>query len=147
MLPRQGWRLCWWRRGSSAAYRAALGMVVGIVLVASTLAGAAPNFQIIDVPAGSSQDVYFEINLKGTVYLHVVADDGGEACAEFWWIKWPLGNIQSLGRHCGSASFPIPGLFDFAISAKLRVGGAAKHLKIVASDQVSVANSVSVTFP
>lgn len=114
---------------------------------AATPARAAPNYVIIDVPAGSTQDVYFEINLKGKVHVRLVAEDGGEACAEFWWIKWPLGNIQSLGRHCGSAAFDIPGLFDFAVSAKLRVGGAARHLKIVGSDDVSVANSVTVTFP
>ena len=116
-------------------------------LVLAVPARAAENYQIIDVPTGAPRDVYFEINLSGKVYLHLVAENGAEACAEFWWIKWPVGNIKSLGRHCGNAEFETPGLLDFAFSAKLRVGGANTHPKIVASDDVQVANTITVTFP
>ena len=70
-----------------------------------------------------SVDVYWAINLSGKVY--VAADvDGRPACLEYWWIRWPTTTIKSLGRHCGSASFSIPGLADFSIGGKLRAGDA-----------------------
>ena len=104
------------------------------------------DLRIYTVQKGQSSDLYFEINLKGTVYVHVAAKPGESNCANFWWIKWPFGNIKSLGRHCGSAGFKIPGVFDFAASSKLRVGASDNEVKIAVSASESVANSVSFHF-
>jgi len=38
------------------------------------------------------------------------------------------------GRHCGSADFEIPGLFDFSISSKLRAGGVSETTKIAIAE-------------
>ena len=102
--------------------------------------------QIETVQKGESKDLYFQINLSGKVFVNVGSPPGGSNCAEFWWIKWPLGNIKSLGRHCGATSFDIPGLLDFAISSKLRVGGTDNLVKIAISATESVANSVTFSF-
>ena len=107
----------------------------------------APTTQIISVETGKNTDVYFEINISGSVSLAIHAPPGGEACADFWWIKWPFGNIEDLGRHCGSINFDIPGWSHLALSAKLRVGSAKQPLKIVAAATEQTALSTAVHFP
>jgi hypothetical protein len=99
------------------------------------------DFQIIDIDPGQTVDVYFEINLSGSVVLRI-ATQSGQGCAEFWWIKWPLGNISSLGKRCGSTRIAIPGLSDFAVAGKLRATGVNVPTKIVAAATEQVANSV-----
>lgn len=129
-------------------YRLWLAPILVSGLLLATAARSAGEFEIIDVPAATNKDVYFQINVSGKVYLRLVAENGGEACADFWWIKWPLGTVEKLGRHCGSAQFTIPTFFsDFAVSSKLRVGGANTHLKIAASDSIQVSSNATVTFP
>jgi hypothetical protein len=101
----------------------------------------AANFQTIDIKPGETVDVYLEINLQGSVAVRI-ATQTGAGCAELWWIEWPLGSVQSLGRHCGTTRIPIPGLSQFAFAAKLRAAGVNVPTKIVASATESVANSV-----
>jgi len=118
------------------------------MLLGWCIAGAqARDYQIIAVSAGDTADVYFEINLSGKVYLRIVAPPGAEACADLWWIKWPLGNIQDVGRRCGSLQLEVPGLTDIAISAKLRVRAGNSPLKIVAAATEAAGNSALVSFP
>jgi hypothetical protein len=135
----------------SACVRARKGGLLraflSLVLLTSTPFSIAADTQLISVNAGENRDVYFEINLSGKVSLAIYAPNGGEACADFWWIEWPLGNTESLGRQCTNATFDIPGLSKFAISAKLRVGGARQPLKVVAGANQEVAHSVTVGFP
>jgi hypothetical protein len=142
------WRSC---KTSSMRWLAREGLrtlgTAAFLVIAGVACGEPANTQTISVEPGKNTDVYFEINLAGKVFLVIYAPAGGEACADFWWIKWPLGNTQSLGRHCGSASFDIPGVFDLAISAKLRVGGARQPLKLVAAANEQVAHSATVNFP
>jgi hypothetical protein len=107
----------------------------------------AAEYQVISVASGKNSDVYFEINLSGKVYLSIRSPPGTQPCGDFWWIKWPFGNIESLGHFCNSASFEIPGITSLAISAKLRVGGVSQPLKIVAGSTEQIAHSVSVSFP
>jgi hypothetical protein len=114
------------------------------LLVPSSAAGA--DFQVISVESGHNTDVYFEINVSGKVYLAIYAPPGGDACANFWWIKFPLGSIKDLGRHCGTVSLEIPGLAELTLSAKLRVGTAKQPLKIIAAANEKVARSVTVHF-
>lgn len=106
----------------------------------------ARDVQIVDLPAGAQRDLYFEINVKGKVYIKIAAADRSRACASFWWIKWPFGSVHHLGQHCDFAEFDIPGLISGAISAKLRVGGASKHLKLVLSADEQVARNATITF-
>jgi hypothetical protein len=101
----------------------------------------AADFQIIDLRPGETVDVYFEINVSGSVVLRI-ATQNGPGCAEFWWIKWPLGNISSLGRRCASTRIAIPGLSDLAVAGKLRATGVSVPTKIVAAATEQVANSV-----
>ena len=106
----------------------------------------AAEHQIILVNPGQNTDVYFEINLKGSVFLSIYSPDGGDQCAEFWWITWPFGSVKSIGRLCDSARLEIPGLSAFAVSAKLRVGGAKVPLKVVAAATEEVSQAVKVSF-
>lgn len=106
----------------------------------------ASDRRIYTVHKGESADLYFEINLKGVVYIRVAAKPGESNCANFWWIKWPFGNIVSLGRHCGTAGFKIPGVLDFAFSSKLRVGATENEVKIAVSASESLANSATFDF-
>lgn len=123
----------------------AFSLLLGLgTMVLSSAHAADP--QIETVQKGESKDLYFQINLSGKVFVNVGGPPGGTNCAEFWWIKWPLGNIQSLGRHCGVASFDIPGVLDFAISSKLRVGGTDNLVKIAISATESIANSATFSF-
>ena len=102
-------------------------MAILFCVLVSPLAHAADP-QIENVSKGESKDLYFQINVSGTVYVKIAAKPGESACANFWWIKWPLGNIKALGRHCNFARFEIPGITDLALSSKLRVGGGENSL-------------------
>lgn len=110
------------------------------------VAAAAEDLKVIDIAPNSSADVYFEINLSGNIYLNI-QDSKGAACADFWWIVWPLGSIKGIGEVCGRARVSIPGFFDsFAISAKLRVRSGPSQIKIGASASESVAYGAKLTF-
>lgn len=106
----------------------------------------AAGAQLISLSPGDSADAYFEANLSGKVYVKIGAKAGDSACAEFWWIKWPLGNVESLGRHCDFAEFEIPGMLGLAISSKLRVGGATNPIKLAVTADEAVAHSVKFDF-
>jgi hypothetical protein len=103
----------------------------------------AADYQVIDVQPGQTVDVYFEINLSGAVSFRIVTRTG-LGCAELWWIKWPLGDIKSLGKKCGTGKLSIPGLTDFAVAGKLRATGVNVPTKIIAASNERVANSVTV---
>jgi hypothetical protein len=121
-------------------------VAVGLITVGSFLEKAqAADYQLISVEPGQNVDLYFEINLSGEVFLRI-GSRGGSGCADFWWINWPFGNLQSLGSHCGAARFKIPGLTSFAIASKLRAGGVTEPTKIVAAASEQVANSVPITW-
>jgi hypothetical protein len=112
-------------------------------LMIDIFAASAADYQLITLDPGQTVDVYFEINLSGSLTLRVETVSG-PGCADFWWIKWPLGNIKSLGKICGTRRIEIPGLSDFAISGKLRASGVARPTKIVAASNEHVANSVTL---
>jgi len=103
------------------------------------------DIQIVDVPKGRAVDVYFEVNLKAKVFIRIGAAGGAEPCAEFWWVKWPFGSIESLGRRCNSASFEVPGLTNHSISAKLRAS-AVNDVKLMVTAKETVANSATFHF-
>ena len=121
-----------------------VSLSVVFIIVFETLmlqVGQAADYQVIDVQPGQTVDVYFEFNLSGSVSLRI-ATKAGPGCADMWWIKWPLGDIQSLGRRCGSARLSLPGITDFAFAGKLRATGVSVPTKIVAAASERVANSV-----
>lgn len=119
------------------------------VLLMLTIAGLpsasanAADYQMIELNRGQTVDVYFDINLAGTVALRI-ATKSGPGCADLWWIKWPFGNIESLGRRCGSFRLSIPGITRFAVAAKLRASGVQRATKIITAATEQVANSVPV---
>jgi hypothetical protein len=124
---------------------AVYALTAATLLAVSGPADAADS-QTISVEPGKNTDAYLEVNVSGTLYV-AIHSAGGQPCANFWWIKWPFGNIENVGRKCGNASFKIPGIFDLAVIAKLRVGGAEQPLKVVVAANEQVAQSVSVKFP
>jgi hypothetical protein len=128
-------------------FRGLKGIAVALLFCLVCATALARDYQIISVAAGDTADVYFEINLAGKVYLRIVAPPGSEPCANFWWIKWPFGNVEEVGRICGGTQIDVPGLTHFAISAKLRVRAGSNSLKVVAAANERVANSVSVPLP
>ncbi len=118
--------------------------IVILILAANIVRAAkADEYQIIDLQPGVTRDVYFEINLSGQVTLRILTRSGA-GCAELWWITWPLGNIKSLGRRCGSVRLAIPSRLDFSVASKLRAIGVDVPTKIVAASNERVANSVTV---
>ena len=122
-----------------------------VVISMAALAGhsvMAADPQIIEVKPGESADAYFSVNISGKVFIKIAAKPGEEACADFWWIKWPAASVTQLGRHCNAASFEIPGLFGWppSVSSKLRVGISKNVVKLAVSATEQVANSYTFTF-
>ena len=117
--------------------------LIGVICCAG--ATAAPP-QVFTLNPGSATDAYFEVNVSGTVFVAISAPVGQEPCADFWWIKWPLGNVESLGRKCNFVRFDTPGLGSFAISAKLRAGGAKSTVKLAISANEAAARSHTFQF-
>lgn len=116
------------------SFAAALMVVLALALVGAAQA----QEKTIWVEPGKNVDVYWEINLAGTVYL--AADiDGAPACVDYWWITWPFQRVEQLGRHCGRVTFDLPGLGSFAIGGKLRVGGASARTRIQGTADEEVA--------
>ena len=130
--------------GLNRSFRTAI-----IALVASACnVSQAADPEIIELKPAESADAYFSVNISGKVFVKIGAKPGEEACADFWWIKWPVGSVHQLGRHCNSASFEIPGLFGWppSVSSKLRVGGAKDVVKLAVSATEQVANSFTFSF-
>ena len=100
----------------------------------------------IDLAKGATVDAYYEVNVDGKIYVQIAAKPRDNNCAKFWWIKWPFGNVQALGRQCGFATFEIPGFTSLAISAKLRAGGAVNDVKLGVSATEAVAHSATFDF-
>jgi hypothetical protein len=122
--------------------------IIGIAcLAAAAVLGPMPSsgaraedYVTVWVDSGQSVDVYWSVNLSGTVYL--AADiDGRAACLDYWWIVWPFTQIKQLGRFCGRAKFELPGLSDFAIGGKLRAGGAESRTRLRGTSIESVAHN------
>lgn len=109
-------------------------------------AAATDDPQRIELQQGQTADAYFEVNVSGRIYVAIASKPGDSPCVEFWWIKWPFGNTESLGRHCNFATFEIPGIASFAISAKLRVGGSSNLVKLAVSASESVAHAATFHF-
>lgn len=126
-----------------ARIRGLLFSTVFICMAISPRAVWAAKYQVIELYPGQDVDVYFEINLSGTVALRIETMSG-PGCVELWWIRWPLGSIASLGKRCGSFRLPIPGVTEFTVSAKLRATGVDRRTKIIAAANERVANSVTL---
>lgn len=117
------------------------------MIVGASVSYSAPEHQLIPIEAGETKDVYFEINLAGSVYLSIRSKEG-LGCANFWWIVWPFGAIKDIGEQCGNVKVELPGLTDFAISAKLRARASKGSIRIIASSSESIAyNFPPVEFP
>ncbi|MCS6291948.1 MAG: hypothetical protein H8J66_02655 [Nitrospira sp.] len=112
----------------------------------STKSDAANDTKIVDLNPGESVDAYFEVNLSGKLFIYIVAEPGGEACADFWWIKWPFGRNENTGRFCNEATLDIPGWTSLAISSKLRAGGAKNRVKIAVRANEEVAYKQTIKF-
>ena len=106
----------------------------------------AADTQQFSVAAGGSADLYLEINTSGKVFVQIGAAPPGKPCANFWWIKWPFGNIESLGNHCGFAAFEVPGVSSLALSAKLRVSAPQNAVKLFVAAKEDVARSGTFKF-
>jgi hypothetical protein len=89
--------------------------------------------------------VFAEINTTGTVFVRIVSKTG-VGCADFWWVKWPFGYTQQLGRHCGAARFDIPSVFSITVASKLRAGGITTPVKIGTSVNETSLGTASVDF-
>ncbi|MFC0339163.1 hypothetical protein [Paracoccus niistensis] len=117
---------------------------VGVLLFIVTLPASAisRDWTTVWVNPDENVDVYTQVNMSGEV--HVASDvNGSPACVDYWWITWPFGRVQQLGRHCGRASFEIPGWSSLAISSRLRAGGAESRTRI----QGSAIEEIAKNFP
>lgn len=121
-------------------------LAILFLFTVSASADSQKAYQVIDVPPGQTVDTYFEINLSGYVFLNI-GNKSGPACVDLWWITWPLGRIKEIGNTCGSVRLNIPGWLDLAIASKLRARGGNELIKIVASENSQVANTIRIEFP
>lgn len=121
-----------------------IGASAAILITAGP--GAARDYEIVSIKSGDTADVYFQINLSGTLYLNIRTKDGA-GCARLWWIKWPLGTIKDEGRHCGFVKLDIPGFFELSISSKLRASAEGSDIKIGYSANEAVAHKITFDFP
>ncbi|MCX5538109.1 hypothetical protein M3A49_01115 [Paraburkholderia sp. CNPSo 3076] len=118
-----------------------------VLLICSTMkAGLCEQPHVVTVQPGATEELFFQVNLSGNIYVRLGTEDGSEPCADFWWITWPLGTVESLGRHCGFATFSIPGWSKLAVSSKLRVGRTKSVTKIAVFENSSVAHSWKFSF-
>lgn len=128
----------------------AANLVAVMLTLAGTLtspAAADDRYHILYLPAGEQSDVYFQVNVAGQIYIRLAAADGKQACVNFWWIKWPLGTVEQLGRHCDQAHFDVPGLGSASASSKLRAGGVDRDMKALVTADERVANKITIPFP
>jgi hypothetical protein len=124
--------------------KSAVIIAAALALLSGTSARTA-DYETVWVDPGNSVDVYWEINLKGKVY--VAADiDGQPACLDYWWIVLPFTQINKLGNHCGRASFDIPSWSDFSIGGKLRAGNAKDRTRVLGTSNERVAATYPVKF-
>jgi hypothetical protein len=135
-------------RGKKMQKAILLFCLSAITVVAPSLCSADDSVQIIDVLPDQSSDVYFFINLKGKLYLKIAAEGDNKPCAEFWWIKWGFGTIETIGQRCNEFVLDIPeaSIADPVISGKLRTSGAHYRLKIGVSADEGVAHDLSLSF-
>lgn len=98
----------------------------------------ADDYETVWVDPGENVDVYWEVNLSGTVFLSADAN-AQPACLNYWWITWPFGRNVDLGRHCGTVEFELPGWASFSVGGKLRAGGADARTRILGTADESVA--------
>lgn len=124
--------------------RGFVGATVAILI--TTGPAVARDYDIVSIKAGDTADVYFQVNLSGTLYLDIRTKEGA-GCAKLWWIKWPLGTIKDEGRHCGFIKLDIPGFFDFSLSSKLRASAEGSDIKIGYSANEAVAHTITFDFP
>jgi hypothetical protein len=121
-----------------------MGALVAILIASGP--GAAKDYDIVSIKAGDTADVYFQINLSGTLYLDIRTKDGA-GCANLWWIKWPFGTIKDEGKRCGFVRLDIPGFFDLSFSSKLRGSAEGSDIKIGYSANEAVAHRITFDFP
>lgn len=113
-------------------------------LCVSLLPGVAASrdWLVVWINPGQNVDIYTQVNMSGRIF--VAADIGGNpACLNYWWITWPLGRIEDLGRHCGRAAFDVPGWSSLTISSRLRAGGAEAPTRV----QGSAIEAIALGFP
>lgn len=127
------------------AKHATLTYVAVALTLSCGIAALAADLQIVDMPAAQQVDLYTQVNVGGSVFVRIVSPSG-PACADFWWIQWPFGTVQQLGRHCDFARFDIPGLFKAAAASRLRAGGGSGNLKLGVSTEEKVAASATIRF-
>jgi hypothetical protein len=88
---------------------------------------------------GETKDVYWEVNLKGVVYLSVRSRDGA-GCARMFWRPIPhFGRTISLQDVCGNIRAEIPGFSSWAIGGVLWARANHGDVAIIVSDKAGVA--------
>jgi hypothetical protein len=113
-------------------------VILDLILIPVAMAD---DVKIIWVEPGQNVDIYWSIDLSGSVF--VVADnDGQAACLDYWWIAWPFTQLVQLGRHCGRATFRLPGFSSYAIGGKLRAGGADSRTRVQGTSNETVAHGL-----
>jgi hypothetical protein len=90
----------------------------------------------IQIPAGETRDVWWGINVSGHVAYSIRSRDGSNT-VKFWWIKWGVGSIESVGEKSNDGVLPIPIRWYFGIvSAKLRAFAKADTVVRVQENSV-----------
>ena len=97
----------------------------------------------IRIPAGQSADVWWGVNVSGSIHYVIRTRDDSNT-VKFWWIKWGFGSIENVGLRTDVGSLQIPiSLFKGVMAAKLR---ASSDVNAIIYIQENSAPDAGVTF-
>ncbi|MCZ7860753.1 hypothetical protein O9X98_04985 [Agrobacterium salinitolerans] len=126
--------------------RAKVFVCATLMALAASGQGVARDYEVVSIKAGETAEVYFQVNLEGTLFLNIRTKDG-EGCANLTWKTGPLFIEKDEGRHCGFVKLDIPGFFDFAVWSTLYATAEGADMKIGYSASEKVAHSITFEFP
>lgn len=131
-----------------AQCRTALIVLLMSTCVLSPSGATAAGPMKIYIKAGETADLWFGVNVSGTLNYAVRTRDGADSM-EMWWIKWGLGTTETLGERAGSGTIEIPiGIFKATLAAKLRGRAKADTVVYISEDSgLAISPLVKFEFP
>ncbi len=119
-----------------------IGVIPMLVLIGS-FSSVVRAEKEIKIPAGQSADVWWGVNVSGSIHYVIRTRDDSDR-VKFWWIKWGIGSIENAGLRTDVGSLQIPiSLFKGVMAAKLR---ASSDVDAIIYIQENSAPNTGLTF-
>ena len=96
---------------------------------------------------GQTKSIYWQFNLKGSVYLSIRSKQG-VGCVYLFWKYYPFNQIVSLGNTCGDVTLELPSSWS-ALGATLwgRADGVETVQVVGASSEEVARKFPKIEFP